>query len=82
MMIKDKQLIHNFLNNITEQDIQVGDDESLLEAGLLTSFTMVQLLAFIQDRFSVTIEDEDLVPENFETIDAITNLLQKKVYST
>ncbi len=77
-MIVDRQMIRDFLISLTDGDIEVGDDDSLLESGVLDSLRMVELLGFIEERFGVSIDDEELVPENFETINAIVALLETK----
>jgi acyl carrier protein len=51
---------------------ELDDDDSLLDSGILDSFGIMTLLAFIQQRFGVDIPAEDIEPENFETIATIT----------
>lgn len=57
---------------------KLGDQDSLLENGIIDSMSIVQLLVFIQDRFEIEVADDELVPENFETIDAISRLIRSK----
>jgi len=56
----------------------LSDDYSLVENGVIDSMAIVQLLSFIEDSFEISIEDEELIPENFETINAIYSLIQQK----
>jgi acyl carrier protein len=79
MMSTDKQLIRDFFIELRDPNTKVGDDESLLATGLLDSLAMVQLLAFIESQFHVTVDDDDLAPENFETINAIVKFVNSKV---
>lgn len=56
----------------------VSADESLLDSGLLDSASILELVAFLEDRFDLEISDEELVPENFETINSIVALVNAK----
>ena len=56
--------------------LPLGDATSLLETGILHSLSMLSLAVFIRDRFGVTVEDADLVPENFDSVDAICAYLR------
>jgi acyl carrier protein len=56
----------------------VSADESLLDSGVLDSASILELVSFLEDRFDFTIPDEELVPENFETINAIVGLVTAK----
>lgn len=57
----------------------IGGDESLLDSGFLDSAGIFQLVAFLEERFRLSIADEDVVPENFDTIDAVVALVTTKV---
>lgn len=67
-------------NNISLRDEKgaLSSDESLLDSGLIDSAGLFELVAFLEERFGVVIADEELVPENFETIDAIVALVATK----
>lgn len=56
----------------------VGDDESLLERGILDSLGLLHLLAFLEQEYQVLIEDQDIVPENFESVSAIARLVGRR----
>jgi acyl carrier protein len=62
---------------ITFDDI--GNDTSLLESGLIDSVNMVQILSFIEEQFGIKVEDNELIPENFDTINSIFNLIKGKL---
>ena len=50
---------------------------SLLEEGILDSLGLQQLITFLEQKYSITVDDEDLMPENFESVNAIAELIQK-----
>ncbi len=61
----------------TEGDLAtVGNEDSLLESGVLDSAAMVELIMRLEDRFGIAIDEDDLVPENFDSIAAITAFLE------
>jgi acyl carrier protein len=55
----------------------LAPDESLISTGILDSLTWLQLVSFIEEKFGVTVTDEDLNPDNFQTINAMTTFIQK-----
>lgn len=52
-------------------------DENLLESGVLDSLGIMKLLEYLERAFSIRISEEDLLPDNFQSINAITLLVQK-----
>jgi len=56
----------------------LGNEDSLLEAGIIDSLGIVKILTFLSDKFDVNVDDQDVIPENFETINAISSYIDKK----
>ena len=56
-------------------ELSTGDD--LLGTGIIDSIGILQLVSFIEKRFGVKVPDEDVVFENFQSIDAMTEYLVK-----
>jgi acyl carrier protein len=70
--------IRNFLQQDLSRDLGgVDDSTSLLQAGVLDSLGVMQLVAFLQERFGVQISDDDLVPENLESVEAIAAFVSR-----
>lgn len=59
----------NFL--FREDRSSLSDTESLIDAGLIDSMGILELVAFLEERFKIEIADTDLVPANFDSISAI-----------
>jgi acyl carrier protein len=57
----------------------VGDQESLLSAGVIDSMAMIELIASLEFKFGIQMQDEDLTPENFDSFAAIRDLIQRKL---
>jgi acyl carrier protein len=47
----------------------------LLESGVLDSVTLMGLIAFLEDRFAIALDPEQIVPEHFDTVEAIAALV-------
>jgi acyl carrier protein len=58
------------------------DTDSLLENGVIDSMGVLDLVEFIETQFNVTVDDEDLVPENFQNIARIAAYVEKKRNAT
>jgi acyl carrier protein len=57
---------------------QIKNSDALLESGMIDSQGVLEVVDFIERQFSTTVEDEELVPENFQTIDRIVAFIQSK----
>jgi acyl carrier protein len=51
----------------------------LIQAGLVNSLSIFKLILFMEEEFAIKIQPEDITVENFETINALTALLQSKL---
>lgn len=56
----------------------LGDDVSLLASGVLDSTGVLEVVAFIEERFGVKVDDEELVPENLDSIGCIARFIGRK----
>ena len=51
---------------------------SLLESGIVDSLGVLDLVGFIEEEFGIQAEDDDLVPENFDSIEALTRFVTER----
>lgn len=51
--------------------LPLENDTPLLELGILDSLSLLRFLVFLEEQFRIAVDDFDIVPENFKTIDAI-----------
>jgi acyl carrier protein len=54
------------------------DQESLIESGVFDSMGMLELVMFVESAFNIVVEDTDMTPENFESIDALSAFVESK----
>ena len=72
-----KFINENFL--ISEKDNTLEDSSSFLETGVVDSTGILEIVEFLEEKFEITIEDEELVPEYLDSIENLTNFLNKKL---
>jgi acyl carrier protein len=78
-MIKEK--IKNYIaENIlfSSNGFPYSDDTSFLENGVIDSMNVLELVAFIEENFAITVEDSDLTPDNFDSINRMADYIQFK----
>ena len=74
-------IVNDYISRELVQDatlLPLGNATSLLETGILDSLSLLRLVVFIQERFGIVVDDVDLVPENFDTVDAICAYLRSR----
>lgn len=54
------------------------DDASFLENGIIDSMNVLELVVFVEDHFHITVNDEDVVPENFDSLQSMSAYVQQK----
>ena len=59
----------------------VGNDESLLKNGFIDSLGILAGVAFLENEFCIAVSDDDLLPENFGSVQSITDFVQAKASS-
>lgn len=57
----------------------LGDKDALIESGIIDSFGIMTVIAFIEKEFGIQLESHELVPDNFENVVAIAGLVDKKL---
>jgi len=73
-------LAENFM--LSSDGFTLADDASLLEAGVVDSTGILELTMFVEDTFGVEVADQEIVPENFDTVNAIVDYVASKKPST
>lgn len=58
---------------------QLKDGDSFLDNGIIDSTGVLELVTFIEQKFPVTIADEELVPDNLDSIDNLVRFIETKL---
>jgi acyl carrier protein len=54
------------------------DDASLLDRGIIDSTGVLEVIAFIEKTFAIRVEDEEMLPDNLDSVDRITAFVERK----
>lgn len=55
------------------------DDTSFLDEGIIDSTGVLELVTFLEETYAIQVEDEELIPENLDSIDNIAKFLEQKI---
>jgi acyl carrier protein len=69
-------LLDNFLMGGREQDIQ--DDTSFMDAHILDSTGFIELIGYLEEQFGIRVKDEEMVPENLDSLRNIEQFVSRK----
>ena len=64
---------------ITDQKKKIDPDESLISSGVIDSLSLLRIIDFVEKKFDVKVEDTEVVPENFESINVMDSLIAGKL---
>jgi acyl carrier protein len=58
---------------------QYPDDASFLEEGIVDSQGVMELVMFIEEKFGIIVEDQEIIPDNFDTVSRLANFVSQKL---
>jgi acyl carrier protein len=70
-------IVENFLFG---KDEGLDDETSFLDEGIIDSTGILELVSFIEEEFPIKVEDEELIPENLDSIKNVVAYLERKIY--
>lgn len=79
MQVRDKIrsfILENFL--FTDDQSKLQDNQSFIETGLIDSTGILEVISFLQDEFVIDVQDEEMVPDNLDSVDRIVNFVCRK----
>lgn len=78
--VETRNKIKEYIVSATLSDHQnLADDTLIFETGLLDSMGLLFLIEFIKEEFGVEVSDEELLPENFQSINSIIDFIEAKL---
>jgi len=69
-------IVENFLFGSADG---LKDDTSFLDEGIIDSTGVLELVTFLEETYEIQVEDEELIPENLDSIDNIAQFLEQKI---
>ncbi len=77
-----REQVKDFIVNkilIGASDVTLDPDESFLQRGILNSTGILELVGFLEEHFKLTCKDEDITPENLDSLNAVSAYVQRKL---
>lgn len=75
-----RDLIREFIKkNLAkkQEHLEITDRDNIIANGIIDSLGIIKMIHFLEDRFSVSLRDEDITPDNFESIESISAFLER-----
>lgn len=76
-----KESIKNFLVETFFLDldtIELNDDTSFLDSGIIDSTGIMEVISHVEENYDITIEDDEMIPENLDSLNNLENFIGKK----
>lgn len=75
-----KQLRQYIADNLlfSGNGASLGDEESFLDSGIVDSLGVLELATFVEDTFGIEVPDEEVIPDNFDSIGQLTAYIGRK----
>jgi len=69
-------ILRNYL--FSDDQAALDDDVSLMETGLIDSTGVLEIIMFLEDEFGVGVQDEEMIPENLDSVSRIVEFVDRK----
>lgn len=69
-------IVENFMMGMNPDEL--SDSDSLLDKGIIDSTGVLELVGFLEENYEIQVEDEELVPENLDSVNNLAGFIQKK----
>ena len=69
-------IAENFM--FSSNGFNMDDNESFLEAGVVDSLGVLEMVTFVEETFGLKVPDEEIVPDNFDSVDNLAAYIERK----
>lgn len=69
-------ILENYL--FTDDESQLSNADSFLDKGILDSTGILEVIYFIEDEYSLKVEDEEMIPENLDSVEYLVAFVKRK----
>jgi acyl carrier protein len=76
----DLSAIKNFIRTelIYDDEKDFDENTNLIDRGIVDSMSLGRLIAFIEENYDIRVQDEDIVPENFSSLNKISTFISER----
>ena len=69
-------ILENYL--FTDDQSELNNEDSFLEKGIIDSTGVLEVIFFLEEDFKISVDDEEMIPENLDSVDNIVKYLSTK----
>jgi acyl carrier protein len=69
-------VVDNFL--LGSQDVPFGDEDSFVGSGIIDSTGIMELVAYLEEKFDVELDDTELIPDNLDSVSNVDRFIRSK----
>jgi acyl carrier protein len=87
-IIIEKSAFIKIIKEYVKDNFLLGDggepeeETSFLESGIIDSTGILEMIAFLEEKFGISVDDDEIVPENMDSLKNIADFLQRKLAVT
>jgi acyl carrier protein len=70
-------IVSNFL--FGQDSLKFDDADSFLEKGIIDSTGILELISYLEETYTISVEDDELIPENLDSVNAVDAFVRRKV---
>jgi acyl carrier protein len=76
----DLSSIKNFIRTelIYDDERDFDENTNLIERGIVDSMSLVRLISFLEENYEIQVQDEDIVPEHFSSLNKISSFITER----
>jgi acyl carrier protein len=63
----------------SDNGFEYDDDDSFLQEGIIDSVGVLELVLFVEETFGVTVNDQEITPDNFDSVNKLAGYIRSKV---
>ena len=78
-LVKIRKEVRDFIMENFLPENALTDKDPLLENGIIDSTGILEIVSFLETAYGFTVDDEDLTPDNLDSIDKITAFVERKI---
>ena len=69
-------ILENYL--FTDDQTALANSDSFLQKGIIDSTGIMEMIFFLEEQFGVSVDDEEMIPENLDSIDNVVAFISRK----
>jgi acyl carrier protein len=73
-----RSTVRVFLKDKAPKGVNFSDSDNLLTKGVIDSLRMLDMISFLESQYRLKVDEDDLMPENFESVEAIARFIEQR----